>query len=230
MKKILFFIIVLFNGVIGKAQSATDGTVDAITQMGDSQIAGIQEGAQGIENVNTGIADAIGHFNTVAGIYNSAHDLYDASLAMDNNQCIPDLSVDASHMMPTACSGNGECTSCYTGAYRELSFIRRQLARLSCIYNNTKNFNESAIAFGDNTSGIHAVTGLAWQNARAEIVAAYASFKHTYDIKYEGMIGSLQKALMDISRCEGQFGSPDWYQRFGFIYFEMMKEKYKRTD
>ena len=231
MKKIFIFscvLIVFYSNT--NAQSSTDGTATAITQMGESQISGIQEQWGNLANINSSIGEALGHFGRVADLYNNAHDMYDASLMLDPNACVPDLNVDASHMMPTACQNNGECQSCYTGAYRELSFIRRQLARLSCIYNNTKKFNQAAIAFGDNASGIHAVTGLSWQYARADITAAYESFKHTYDTKYEGMMGSLQKALMDISRCEGQYGSADWYARFGFIYFEMMKEKYKRTD
>lgn len=232
MKK-FYLLTILITGLFieTNAQSATDGTATAITQMGESQIAGIQENWGHLASINSHIGEALGHFGRVADLYNNAHDMYDASLQLDPSACVPDLNVDAAHMMPTVCRDNGECQSCYSGAYRELAFIRRQLARLSCIYNNTKRFNQSALAFGDNASGIHAVTGLSWQYARADIVSAYESFKHTYDTKYEGMMGTLQRALMDIARCEGQYGgSPDWYARFGFIYFEMMKEKYKRTD
>ena len=234
MKKInaiiLIAAILIFNASTGHAQSSTDGTIEAINQMGEDEIQNIQDHWEHLENVDQTISEGIGHLNTALNIASSASDLYNASLALDNNACVPDLSVDASHMMPTSCQDNGNCQTCYNGAYHELSFIRRQLARLRCIYMNTKTFNESAIAFGDNTSGIHAVTGLSWQTARAGIIEAYNHFKQTYDSKYEGMMGSLQKALMDISRCEDQFGQHDWYQRFGFIYFEMMKEKYKRTD
>ena len=132
--------------------------------------------------------------------------------------------------MPTTCAGNQACNECYQSAVNELNFIRRQLGRLSCIYSNTKQFNESAIAFGDNMSGIHAVTGAAWQSSRAEIVAQFESFKRTYDNKYADMMTSLHNALQSISACEAQYGLPDWYQRFGFIYFEFMKDKYKRRD
>lgn len=144
--------------------------------------------------------------------------------------CSPDFAASSQSMMPSTCVGNQACSECYEKAVGELNFIRRQLGRLSCIYSNTKRFNESAIAFGDNMSGIHAVTGIAWQNARGEIVSAYESFKHTYDNKYTDMMGSLQRALQSIGTCETQYGLPDWYQRFGFIYFEFMKDKYKRTD
>jgi hypothetical protein len=206
------------------------GKILAQSQMDAGGITGLGDRWGHLEEMGEHLLEELEGLNEYTQTAASAWDLYNATLAMDNSECVPDLSVDASHMMPTACRGNGECQSCYTGAYRELAFIRRQLARLSCIYNNTKTFNEAAIAFGDNTSGIHAVTGLSWQNARAEILHAYNSFKQTYDNKYTGMINGLQQALMSISRCEGQYGTPDWYQRFVFIYFEMMKEKYKRTD
>jgi hypothetical protein len=61
-------------------------------------------------------------------------------------------------------------------------------------------------------------------------VDAYNHFKQTYDNKYRDLMGSLQRALMAIDGCERQYGMTDWYQRFGFIYFEFMKDKYKRTD
>lgn len=146
------------------------------------------------------------------------------------SDCAPDFGASGQSMMPSTCAGNQACGECYDRAVNELNFIRRQLGRLSCIYNNTKRFNESAIAFGDNMSGIHAVTGAAWQSARGEIVGQFESFKHTYDNKYTDMMGSLQRALQGIGTCEMQYGLPDWYQRFGFIYFEFMKDKYKRTD
>ncbi len=144
--------------------------------------------------------------------------------------CAPDFSASSGAMMASTCVGNAACSECYERAVGELNFIRRQLGRLSCIYSNTKHFKESALAFGDNMSGIHAVTGIAWQNERGGIVAEFEKFKQTYDRKYTDMMGALQRALQGIGTCEAQYGLPDWYQRFGFVYFEFMKDKYKRID
>jgi hypothetical protein len=185
---------------------------------------------QNIEEGNAYMTEGLGRLNSLLNTMNSAHDLYSATLALDNNECTPDLNVEGNAMMPTRCRPGDPCTECYTHAYNELKFIRRQLARLHCIYSNTRNFNEKAIAFGDNVSGVHAINGLAWQSAKAEIVGAYESFKHTYDNKYAGMMQSLHNALMSIDGCEKQYGDEGWYARAGFIYFELMKEKYKRTD
>lgn len=101
---------------------------------------------------------------------------------------------------------------------------------MRCIYTNTKKFTDAAISFGDNVSGIHGVMGIAWQNERRGIEQSLRDFEATYDNKYKALMESMQVALNGISACEAKFGMRDWYQRFGFLYFEMMKEKYKRDD
>jgi hypothetical protein len=101
---------------------------------------------------------------------------------------------------------------------------------LSCIYNNTKTFTAAALSFGDNVSGIHGMMGLAWQSERPGILQSMESMKNTCKQKYVDMMGSLERALKSIDGCEKRYGLPDWYQRFGFIYFEFMKEKYKIVD
>jgi len=216
--------------IVGRAQSATDGMVDAINQMSEDEVSNIQDQWEHLDNLGDMVSEGIGHLNTAINLYNSASELYNASQALDNNECVPDFSTDAQSMMPTGCSENAACASCYEQGINNLTVVRRSLARMSCIRMNTKRFNEAAIAFGDNVAGIHAVTGLAWQQQRAEILQTFDHFNHTYDQKYTDLMASLQNALHSIDRCESQFGMRDWYQRFGFIYFEMMKEKYKRTD
>ena len=213
-----------------RAQDATNGLVDAINQMGEDEISNIQDHWGHLENIGETVSEGIGHLNTALNLYNSASELYNASQALDNNECVPDFSTDAQAMMPTGCSDNAQCAQCYQQGINNLTVVRRSLARMSCIRMNTKRFNDAAIAFGDNVAGIHAVTGLAWQNERAGILQTMDHFNQTYDNKYRDLIASLQNALHQIDQCEAQFGMRDWYQRFGFIYFEMMKEKYKRTD
>lgn len=233
MKKILMAAALLLVTRSSFGQNANDLVnlgEDQINQYSESQIEQAQADIEATENSISGINDALGHLNTVLSIYNSAQDLYNASQALSNGECAPDFATSENAMMSSECTRGSECEQCYLGAMRELNFVRRQLGRLNCIYQNTKNFTNSAIAFGDNASGIHAVTGLAWQQARGEIVASMNHFKQTYDDKYMGLMGTLEKALKDIDRCEAQYGQQGWYQRSGFIYFEFMKDKYKRDD
>ena len=227
MKNIIT-IFLCFNCIAGIAQN--EGDADVVRQMGEDDVSRAHEAGSNTSNAASAIGDAIGHFNTVMGLYGSAQDLYNNSRALSNGECAPDFATSDNAMMPSNCRRGTECGECYISATRELSFVRRQLGRLSCIYQNTKNFNNSAIAFGDNASGIHAVTGLAWQSARGEIVAAMNHFKQTYDSKYIDLIGSLERALKSIDRCESQYGQDGWFQRSGFIYLEFLKDKYKRND
>jgi len=225
MKKIIITCIALVITLITMAQSQ----VSAVQQMNEDELSNMQQQNSSNATVNSSIGDALGHLNTFMGIAGNAQDLYNNSQALSNGECAPDFSTSGTAMMPTGCT-SPKCRDCFTRAANELAFVRRQLGRLSCIYNNTKNFNTAAIAFGDNASGIHAVTGLAWQSARGEIVAEFNHFKQTYDSKYIDLIGSLERALKAIDQCERDYGTQDWFQQYGFIYLEFLKDKYKRND
>lgn len=205
MKKIIFLLAVLLSSAVVFAQ---DDDMD-----GESPV-----------------EDAITELQGYLDWLEERRDEWNAIQNFEPGACSPDFTASSGAMMASTCVGNPECSECYTRAVGELNFIRRQLGRLSCIYANTKNFTTSALAFGDNMSGIHAVTGAAWQSERGGIIQEFNNFKQTYDRKYRDMMGALQRALVGIGTCEAKFGLPDWYQRFGFVYFEFMKDKYKRTD
>lgn len=233
MKKILLLIAVtLFTGA---AYAQEDPPTEAernqqgLEQSNDYNDA-LQDQRDGEAEDRENIDDALGNLNDYISTMNDIREAYNGMQNFSPGECAPDFNTGAGAMMPSTCQGNANCSQCFERAVGELNFVRRTLGRLSCIYNNTKNFTQSAISFGDNVSGIHGVTGLSWQNARGGIVDAYNHFKQTYDNKYRDLMGSLQRALMSIDGCERQYGMTDWYQRFGFIYFEFMKDKYKRTD
>ena len=224
------YFVILLSLLFITAQAQNDGDVDVVRQMGEDEISQLEERIQNTEHVANAIDDAIGHFNTSWDIYNSAQEMYNASQALSQGECSPNFSTSNDAMLPSSCPRRGECADCYRTAVTQLNFVRRQLGRLSCIYNNTKNFTNSAIAFGDNASGIHAVTGLAWQSARREIESEFVHFKQTYDNKYTDLIGALERALKSIDRWESQYGQQGWFQRSVFIYLEFMKDKYRRED
>ncbi|MBC7875030.1 MAG: hypothetical protein H7Y01_13590 [Ferruginibacter sp.] len=227
MKKLL--LVLACSGCL-QAFSQNPGDADVVRQMGEDDVRNASEAGDATQRTAGAIGDAIGHFNTVMGLYGSAQDMYNSSRALSNGECSPDFETSDNAMLPRGCRRESECGECYRSAMGELNFVRRQLGRLGCIYQNTKNFTTSAIAFGDNASGIHAVTGLSWQYARGEIVQTMNSFKQTYDRKYIDMIGSLERALKAIDRCESQYGQDGWFQRSGFIYLEFLKDKYRRND
>jgi hypothetical protein len=64
------------------------------------------------------------------------------------------------------CQRGGEGGSENEAAQRRLNFMRVQLEKLRAVYQSTKTYADKMKSFDDSASGIHAVTGLAWQARR----------------------------------------------------------------
>ena len=122
------------------------------------------------------------------------------------------------------------CAGCFREARQNFNETRYLFTQLATIYRCTKNFSEAAIAFGDNVSGYHGVSGMAWQTERANIEKSVIELQKAYDNKYNELVKSLHDNLIKLSICEARYGVEDWYDRFGYVYFEFMRDKYKRTD
>lgn len=222
---LLTFSLLMFSG---KTQDPP--SFDDINDATSETIEALENTFGDMEGFAEGVAPAIETFENVMEGVESGLEFYNSMQALDNNECVPDFTTPAEALMPTGCADDAGCGSCYQESIGRLNTVRKSLSRMSCIYHNTKRFTDAAISFGDNVSGIHGVMGLAWQSERRGIEQSLVNFEKTYDTKYKELMESLQIALNGISRCEAQYGMENWYQRFGFIYFEMMKEKYKRTD
>lgn len=165
------------------------------------------------------------------GLVQSAEELansYDALTDFDSN-CM-DLSTAGAPAIPSSCADEeSKCGQCYREANRKLAGMRLNLERLRCVYQAYKRFVDASVSFGDNASGIHAVTGLTWQAERAGIMKEMDNLNRTYDTKYSQMLPNLRESLEHLGRCESEFfGERDWYARFGFIYYTFMSDRYKR--
>jgi hypothetical protein len=147
----------------------------------------------------------------------------------DDERFDPDYNPPGTPEVPISCGEDEECQSCYARAQHNVNFVRVQFEKLRAIYDATTKYADTAIAFGDNVSGIHGAMGLAWQAERVGIQKSVEKLGRTYDGKYKDMLGSLKNSLDQISVCEAKhFNTPDWYNRFGFIYYEFMAARYSR--
>lgn len=122
----------------------------------------------------------------------------------------------------------GSCAECYFEARKEFNEVRYLLEKLATIYKCTKDMTDASLSLGDNASGIHAVTGLAWQYERRKIEQSIKELEVAYDSKYAEFMQRLADAMQQLNICEAKFGVEDWYDRFGYIYYEFMKDKYRR--
>ncbi|HVF37390.1 MAG TPA: hypothetical protein VNA29_05550 [Sphingomicrobium sp.] len=146
-----------------------------------------------------------------------------------------DLKVDTSPKgmpkVPSKCVEGSGCRDCFAQAQADLKHLRFSLEKLRAIGSWTDKFTKKSIAFGDSVSGVHGVAGLGWQPERAKIQESYDQFGKAYDAKYEELIGDLEGALREVGQCEAKhFSTPDWYDRYGFIYYTFMADRYRRAD
>lgn len=130
--------------------------------------------------------------------------------------------------VPSQCAENEDCAACYEEAVRKIDFNRYYIERARCITAANVKMANSAVAFGDSASGIHAVAGLSWQlQGKPQIEEAVAKLKKTYTSKAGQYLNNLQGALQELGQCEARhYGEEDWYQRYGWIYHNFMKAKY----
>lgn len=191
--------------------------------------AALAESPTGVDTADI-VDPAIGWAGAGIGAVNTLGELESSYRALHTSDatCM-NLSRAGAPPLPSSCAEGSACGQCFADGRRQLDGMRLNLERLRCTYTAYKRFVDAAVAFGDSTSGIHAVTGLAWQTERAGIMKEFDKLNRTYDTKYQQMLPNLQAALQKIGQCEAQhFNNPDWYNRFGFIYYTFMSDRYKR--
>lgn len=146
----------------------------------------------------------------------------------DDAQYDPDYTPDGMPEVPISCTTE-ECQQCYERSIGRLNFTRVTFEQLRAIYQSTTNMADKAMSFGDSASGVHALSGLSWQYSKRGIEAELAKLGKTYDEKYTGLLGTLRSSLDEMAACEREhFDNPDWYNRFGFIYYTFMEDRYRR--
>ncbi|MBB1061220.1 hypothetical protein [Marilutibacter spongiae] len=130
--------------------------------------------------------------------------------------------------VPSHCAEGDACRQCYEEAVRKIDFNRFYIERARCITAANVKMANSAMAFGDSASGIHAVSGLSWQlQGKPQIEQAVGKLKQTYTHKAGQYLDGLQGALKELGQCEAEhYGEDDWYQRYGWIYHNFMQAKY----
>ncbi len=205
-------------------------TQDIVNSMNANQIASINDNAEAIGNTGDAMDNHAETVNNMINVAQAMIDLNASLIALDAGECTPSFSQNDDALMPSNCDETAGCQDCYNKPVESFNINRLTLARMWCLYTNTKNFHDNAIAFGNNMSSAVPQSGLGWLKAKKMIDDAYTKFKASYDKKLIQILGYLQNNMKQIAVCEMRFGVRDWYQKFGFMYFEMMQMKYKRLD
>jgi hypothetical protein len=183
--------------------------------------------AKDAQNAADKAGKAAGQVGKGAKIGKSAGSFLDAYKALSDKDSSydPNYNPPGAPQVPSHCP-DGSC-SCFEGAYEKLNRTRANLERLRAVRGVTEDFYKASVSFGDDVSGIHGVAGLAWQAERRKIEASFKGFKTAYNQKYQELMGNLHEALMEVSECENkEFNEPDWYDRYGFMYYQFMESRY----
>lgn len=155
-------------------------------------------------------------------------------LTPDDEQAAPSYPPPPGGSVPSRCYGaeSAVCNQCgYAGALSDLQKTRYRLEKLRRVYASGKNVVSHGLAVGDSMAGAAGVGGLAWASERLKILESLKGLQSAYDAKYAELMALLQTSLREIGDCEALvYGEEDWYERYGFMYYEFMAGRYERAD
>lgn len=159
-------------------------------------------------------------------------DWFDAFKPLNDQdkQADPNYNPPGMPQVPTSCDESkiDGCKDCYKDAYDRLYKLRINFEKLRALKISTEDFTKASLSFGDSVSGVHGVAGLGWQAERRKIEASYKNFEKAYRNKHQELVDKLKLVLQDIDKCEAKYyDEKDWYNRFGYMYFSFMEDRYK---
>jgi len=232
MRKIHVLFAIALLVVAGHIYAQTAAEVDAWYDI-ESEARERESEAEDTQNdaMNDAIDQGLDLADWGIGTVVAGRDLYDDWNALDSAEstCGAAYTEDAGPTVPSHCAESDDCRQCYEKAVHSIDFNRFYIERARCITSASLKMANSAMAFGDSTSGIHGVMGLSWQlQGKPQIKEATEKLKKTYTKKAGDYLVALERALKKLGECEARYyGEQDWYQRYGWIYLNFMKAKYE---
>jgi hypothetical protein len=242
MKTVAVAILVV---MLAAQRSSADGVGDLTGSMQDWNSGDFGAQSSAAQNFLTegygywqGASTAAGAATTALQIMQQFNEMNQALSDLDRELRARMQDDHSGPMVPSSCGpGTGpqmaavnhapSCSECFDRAYREVTFTRNTLERLRTIYARTMAYIKRAESLGDTTSGAMGIAGLSWQYAKANVETEKANMIRVSKEKYEGLVANMRRALDMVAQCENEhFHNPDWYSRFGFMYFQFVKDAY----
>ncbi len=190
-------------------------------------MADLGAGIQRMESLSKKMADPLEKAGKAQKSIEAFKEYYDSYKGLSN--CINSTSPPGAPTIPSFCI-TGECGQCFIDARQKFNFTLYQFEKLNAIYNCTINYSNKAMAVGDNLSGYHGISGMAWQIQRTAIEKSVKELQEAFDNRYGLLMKDLQESMQMLNACEAEHGLPDWFDRFGYMYYDFIKNKYQRTS
>jgi hypothetical protein len=149
-------------------------------------------------------------------------------LTPDDAQYEDDFDPAGQPQVPLQCAESDECAECFEPAHARLNAVRVRFEKLRRIGSWTRTYKERAFTLGQAMGGMHGLAGLAWTGERIKLERQFKSFESSYQSKYAELLEELEGSLRQIAACEQDaYDEQGWYERFGFIYYNFMADRYR---
>jgi len=176
------------------------------------------------------IKKAMDYFKKALDIAENAEKMWSDSKTLSPNEASPSFG-QRGPTMPSSCAGaaaaSQECR-CFAKSAERLDKNRVMLEKLRVLVANQRDFRDKAIAMGNSYAQLHTLMGIQWVGIRKhDIDEPYDQFKSIANQKHQAVMQAIQESLESISACEAKMGERDWYQKYGFVYYEFLYDAYK---
>ncbi|TJY59862.1 hypothetical protein E4T66_11815 [Sinimarinibacterium sp. CAU 1509] len=173
------------------------------------------------------LKDAKGVASKSPGAAAAAYSYYTALTSTDKRMN-PDFQPPGAPQVPSKCMEDATCRPCFEQAQQNLNTSRKNLEKVRGIYDYTHRFAKNGQGF---LSSIGSMAGapVALQASieNQKVDGALSDFDSQVRRKNEELLAKLQGNLQEIASCEAKFyKNDDWYNRYGFIYYQFMLARY----
>ena len=134
-------------------------------------------------------------------------------------------------LLPSRCAKDPECGPCFRKANKDLMDARSLLETQYVIYKQTELAAGRIIELGDAAAGMSSIAKFVWDQEKhgGSVSKAQEELYAKYDSNLEKLLRNLHDALIAQSACErNAFNDQDWYNRYGWIYYTFMRDRYTR--
>lgn len=143
----------------------------------------------------------------------------------------PELAPPGAPRVPLRCSLISRCGPCLRKAHANLDDVRRKLENNRIVLAHYKRYMQKIFDAAKALGGLHGMLGVAAIKEQTEWNELIRETESRYDTRYMILMIELEEALRQVESCEAVYlNDPGWYDRFGFVYYEFMAARYRRTD
>lgn len=185
--------------------------------------------AESMKRTNENLERASKYTKAYLDAANAAMEYYKA-LKIEDERMKPNYEPRGAPTVPSQCMEDEDCRPCYEDAQRPINVARKNLEKVRAISEYTNNFTKKgqALLTAAGTAGPYGIAGI---EAVHQVQVAETELKKFNDVvkkKNKDFLVKVDEGLHKLSSCEARYyKNDDWYNRYGFIYYQFMMSRYE---